>query len=259
MDLSGDPIPATQQTLVSDISNPMGAALDPVTHDFIFTTFVGSMVVVRGFAEPLPDGDGDGVPDADDNCPTLANGDQVDFDDDGAGDACDDDDDNDGVLDVDDAFPLDPTEHTDTDGDGVGDNSDPCPLDDPNDGDGDGICSSADLCPTVSDPDQADFDGDGLGDACDDDWDGDGVADAVDLWHRLRRHHRHRRRPDPRRPQRQRGALRHLSPRPPQRQRRGHAVAAMSTTAPSTPTSIRQTSTATGRGTPAMTTTTTTA
>jgi len=43
----------------------------------------------------------------------------------------DDDDDNDGVLDIHDAFPLDPTEWLDTDGDGIGDNAD---WDDDNDG-----------------------------------------------------------------------------------------------------------------------------
>ena len=35
------------------------------------------------------DGDGDGVVDAQDNCPLVANPDQVDFDLDGIGDACD--------------------------------------------------------------------------------------------------------------------------------------------------------------------------
>ncbi len=52
------------------------------------------------------DTDGDGIPDADDNCPALANPDQKDTDGDGEGDACDPDDDNDGVPDDLDAFPL---------------------------------------------------------------------------------------------------------------------------------------------------------
>jgi hypothetical protein len=38
---------------------------------------------------PPPDADGDGVTDADDNCPRVANADQADGDSDGSGDACD--------------------------------------------------------------------------------------------------------------------------------------------------------------------------
>ena len=55
--------------------------------------------------------------------------------------------DSDGVPDVLDAFPYDPTEWEDTDGDGVGDNGD--------------------NCPTVANPNQADGDNDGIGTACD--------------------------------------------------------------------------------------------
>ena len=64
--------------------------------------------------EPEADDDGDGILNADDNCPNVANADQVDTDEDGRGDACDLDDDNDGVLDEDDAYPLDPERSVDT-------------------------------------------------------------------------------------------------------------------------------------------------
>jgi len=71
------------------------------------------------------DADGDGVLDADDNCPNEANADQADQDGDGIGDVCD------------------------------------------SDVDGDSVSNSLDNCPTVPNPDQTDSDGDGIGDACD--------------------------------------------------------------------------------------------
>ena len=43
-----------------------------------------------GGAPPAADSDGDGIPDANDNCPNDSNGDQADLDEDGVGDACDD-------------------------------------------------------------------------------------------------------------------------------------------------------------------------
>jgi CSLREA domain-containing protein len=45
------------------------------------------------------------------------------------------------------------------------------------DRDGDGVPDASDLCPDDFDPDQADTDADGAGDACDADDDGDGVSD----------------------------------------------------------------------------------
>jgi hypothetical protein len=51
----------------------------------------------------------------------------------------------------------------------------------PPDGDGDGARDAADNCPAAANPDQADLDADGLGDACDADQDGDGLSDAVEI------------------------------------------------------------------------------
>ena len=55
------------------------------------------------------DTDNDGIDDADDNCPLIANQDQIDFDGDGLGNSCDQDNDNDGEPDVSDCFPFDST------------------------------------------------------------------------------------------------------------------------------------------------------
>jgi len=63
-----------------------------------------------------------------------------------------------------------------TDGDPV--TNEPC------DADGDGVEDSIDNCPLVANEDQADFDGDGYGDACDADDDNDGVGDTDDAFPR---------------------------------------------------------------------------
>ena len=47
--------------------------------------------------------------------------------------------------------------------------------------DGDSDSSVADNCPGIDNPDQLDFDSDGIGDLCDDDDDGDGFADNDDI------------------------------------------------------------------------------
>lgn len=56
------------------------------------------------------DEDNDGILNTDDNCPTVPNQDQYDYDSDGTGNVCDPDDDNDGILDTEDAAPFSNTE-----------------------------------------------------------------------------------------------------------------------------------------------------
>jgi hypothetical protein len=123
------------------------------------------------------DRDLDGAGDACDNCPDVSNPTQHDLDRDGAGDACDDDLDGDGVANDADACPaayvpgrpmtaVGAGGGGDSDGDGIPDDCDTCPGDPANDADGDGICGDRDNCPTAFNPLQLDADDDGAGDAC---------------------------------------------------------------------------------------------
>ncbi len=121
---------------------------------------------VCGCGASSADLDGDGILDCEDNCDLAANPDQSDSDGDGVGDACDN------CPGFDDAM--------DGDGDGVPNGCDNCPMDpnkiDPGvcgcgvadaDLDVDAVLDCIDNCPGLSNPDQANEDGDSFGDSCD--------------------------------------------------------------------------------------------
>ena len=103
--------------------------------------------------------DGDGILRGTDNCETIANPDQKNSDGDSLGNACDLDDDNDGIPDVSDSFPLDPSEWADTDNDGIGNNAD---TDDDGDGMPDAFENAHALDPLISSDAGLDPDEDGL-------------------------------------------------------------------------------------------------
>ena len=129
--------------------------------------------------------DGDGVPNANDDCQEVAGTSTQDLN------GCPDDD-GDGYSNVGDAFPNDANEWMDSDGDGVGDNGDAFPNDatETADSDGDGVGDNADAFPQNA-FEQLDSDGDGVGDNTDEfpndatetkDTDSDGVGDNADMF-----------------------------------------------------------------------------
>jgi len=154
--------------------SPANSNIGGVLQDDWQTPWADKLALLRSLWNS--DTDGDGVDDATDNCPLLANPDQADLDTDGQGDVCDSDDDGDGVDDGSDNCPLlaNP-DQSDLDTNGQGD---VCDSDD----DGDGLDDANDNCPLLANPDQVDIDNDGIGDACDAliDSDGDGIGNADD-------------------------------------------------------------------------------
>jgi outer membrane protein OmpA-like peptidoglycan-associated protein len=156
--------------------------------------------IVGGFqwAPLTADTDGDGVMDADDNCPTEAEDNDGWEDEDGCPES---DNDDDGRPDADDPCPNEAEDNdgfededgcpdNDNDGDGIQDGYDSCPdeaedVDEDRDEDGcpdndtdrDGIDDSVDQCID----EQEDFDGFGDEDGCpEEDFDGDGMPDLED-------------------------------------------------------------------------------
>jgi hypothetical protein len=177
-------------------------------------TFISKLTTTAPAPVPIncaPDSDGDGVPDAWDNCPNTVNPDQADADGDGVGDACDNcvhtanadqaDSDHDGVGDACDICSTDPMKvypgqcgcgvvDTDSDNDGIADCHDQCPNDPSktapgacgcgvadSDIDHDGTPDCLDACP--NDPNKINPGTCGCG-VADTDSDHDGIPDCHD-------------------------------------------------------------------------------
>ncbi len=136
--------------------------------------------------------DGDAIVDTADNCPDIANADQLDHDMDNLGNACDPDDDGDGITDIFETnFNLDPLDGVDAtldpDQDGLNNyqefllETDPHTINAETDPDADGIINTKDNCPLIANLEQLNTDLDTLGNACDTDDDNDGMPDSFEI------------------------------------------------------------------------------
>ena len=159
----------------------MGLEVGPNGH--LYYVDNGRDEVIR--IDPFTDEDGDGVGDEVDNCPSIANPLQANFDNDTFGDVCDSDDDNDTIQDADDlcmqgSLNWISSAMNDHDGDGCLDETED------SDDDNDGVIDVSDLCSTGdlawSSTALTDYDSDGCQDAVEDvDDDNDRICDAMEL------------------------------------------------------------------------------
>ena len=137
--------PGWQTGLMADLGGRFNHPNCP-GHDLLGAV-VANVAIASGIFAPT-DTDSDGVPNATDNCPTVANPGQADGDSDGVGDVCDN------------CSAVANANQANNDGDGRGDACDNCPTVTNHfqvDGDSDGPGDVCDNCPSVFNPRPAGF------------------------------------------------------------------------------------------------------